>query len=159
LEGKGEIDLSDVPVLSPRHYLWSPNKFTAKFTGFLAATTLTSKVESLSQENYPTVFQHAEFKGQVFALDEMVIDVPTLIRELVKANQDVVFRIEPLCDEELKIDDHGKMISATVYMSGRSVEVQAQRFFFTAGSGNEVIIKKLKNPDIAMQRRPLHMVL
>lgn len=159
LRGTGEIDLSCVPVLSSQHYLWSPSKFTSKLTGFIAGATLTSKVEPLPKDNYPAVFKHASFKGEVFSLDEIVIDVPALVRELVKENQDAVYKIEPLCDEELKFDDDGKLLSATVYMAGKSVEVTAQQFIFTAGAGNEVIIKKMKHHDVAMQRRPLHMVL
>ena len=145
LEGKGEIDLSGVPVLSGQHYLWSPTKFASKLTGFLAGAALTSKVEPILKKNYPAVFQNPAFKGEVFSLDEIVIDVPVLVRELMKANQDAVFKIEPLCDEELKFDEHGKLVSATVYMSGKSVEISAQQFIFTAGAGNEVIIKRLKH--------------
>lgn len=159
LSGKGEVDLSGVPILSPKHYLWAPNKFTSKFTGFLASAALSSKVEQVARENYPAVFQNPSFRGDVFSLDELVIDVPILIRELVKDNQDAVFKIEPLCDEELKFDEQGNLLSATVYQSGLAVEVSAQQFIFTAGAGNEVIIKRLQNPEIAMQRRPLHMVL
>lgn len=159
LQGKGEIDLSGVPVLSGQHYLWAPNKFTSKLTGFFASSALTSKVEVLSKQNYPAIFQNAAFKGEVYSLDEIVIDVSMLIRELVKENQDAVYKIEPLCDEELKFDDTGKLCSATVYLAGSAIEVEAQQFIFTAGTGNEVIIKKLKNREIAMQRRPLHMVL
>lgn len=159
LEGSGEIDLSSVPVLSPRHYLWSPTKFTSKLTGFLASAALSSKVETVPKASYPEVFHHPAFKGEVFALDEIVIDVPALIRALAKANQDAVFKIEPLCGDELKFDDNGKLLSATVYQSGKSIEITAQQFIFTAGAGNEVIIKKLKQPVVAMQRRPLHMVL
>ncbi|MCW5584239.1 MAG: FAD-dependent oxidoreductase [Gammaproteobacteria bacterium] len=159
LSGKGEVDLSHVPVLSSQHYLWAPHKFTAKLTGLLASTTLTSKVELVPKESYPVVFQHPGFKGEVYSLDEMVIDVPVLIREMVKANQDAVFKIEPLCHEALKLDEQGKLVSVTVSMSGKSVEVTAQQFVFTAGAGNEVIIKKLKNKELNMQRRPLHMVL
>lgn len=159
LEGKGEIDLTAVPVLSAQQYLWAPQKFTSKLTGFLASATLTSKVMSLSKEQYPTVFQHAAFRGEVFSLDEIVIDVPILVRELVKANQDAVYKIEPLCDDELKFDEQGKLISATVYMAGKAVEVIAQQFIFTAGAGNEIIIKKINHQELAMQRRPLHMVL
>lgn len=159
LSGKGEVDLSHVPILSQHHYLWSPNKFTAKLTGMLATATLTSKVEKMEKENYPSVFKTPAFKGDIYSLDEIVVDVPALVRELVKANQDAVFKIEPLCDEELKFDEHGKLISATVYMAGKSVEISAQHFVFTAGAGNEVIIKKLKHNEVAMQRRPLHMVL
>lgn len=159
LSGKGEIDLSAVPVLSSQQYLWAPHKFTSRLTGFLAGATLTSKVESVPRENYPAIFQHSKFKGEIFSLDEMVIDVPALVREMVKANQEAVFKIEPLCDEGLKLDENGNLLSATVYFSGKAIEVTAQQFVFTAGAGNEVIIKKLKNNDIAMQRRPLHMVL
>src|SRR3990167_5680227 len=159
LQGKGEIDLSHVPILSSQHYLWSHNKFTSKLAGFFANLTLTNKVESLSKENYPIVFQHPDFKGEVFSLDEIVIDVTLLIRELVKANQDAIFKIEPLCEQELKFDDQDKLISATVYMSGKSMEIMAQHFVFTAGAGNEMIIHQLKSYDVAMQRRPLHMVL
>ncbi|RDI46509.1 NAD(P)/FAD-dependent oxidoreductase [Aquicella lusitana] len=159
LLGKGELDLSHVPVLSSRHYLWSPSRLASKLTGFLASATLTSKVESLARETYPAVFRHAAFKGEVFSLDEIVIDVPALVRELVKANQDAIFKIEPLCDAGLKLDDAGRLCSATISLSGKSIEVQAQHFIFTAGAGNEVIIKRLKHQDIAMQRRPLHMVL
>lgn len=159
LSGKGEINLMDVPLLSEQHLLWSPNKFTSKLTGFLASATLSSKVEPLPKTQYPSVFQHPQFKGEIFSLDEIVIDVPSLVRELVKANQDAVFKIEPLCDEELKFDEQGKLIAATVYMGGKSVEIQAQQFVFTAGAGNEVILRKLKQAEIEMQRRPLHMVL
>lgn len=159
LSGKGEINLSGAPILSPQHYLWSPNKFTSKLAGFLAGAALTSKVEPLSKDHYPSAFQHTAFKGEVFSLGEIVVDVPAVIREMVKINQDAIFKIEPLCDEELRLDAQGNLISATVYIAGKSVEVNAQQFIFTAGAGNEVIIKKLKQQETAMQRRPLHMVL
>jgi glycerol-3-phosphate dehydrogenase len=159
LAGTGEIDLSGVSVLSQQHYLWSLNRFTSKITGFLAGATLTSKVEPLQRDQYPEVFKNPSFKGEVFSLDEIVIDVPALVRELVKANQDAVFKIEPFSEEGLKLDDEGRLASATVCMSGKSVELTAQQFIFTAGAGNAVVLKKLNHPTVAMQRRPLHMVL
>jgi glycerol-3-phosphate dehydrogenase len=159
LEGKGELDLSAVPVLSKHQYLWSPQKFASKITGFLAGAALSSKVDSVPKKDYPIIFQHPAFKGELFALNEMVLDIPILIRELVKANQDAVYQIEPFSEQELKFDEHGKLISATVYHAGKALDISAQHFVFTAGSGNEVIIKKLKSDQIAMQRRPLHMVV
>lgn len=159
LAGKGDINLSDVPVLSTQHYLWAPQKFASKFTGFLAGATLTSKVEPLAKSLYPTVFQDPAFKGEVFSLDEIVIDVPALVRELVKANQDAVFKVEPVCEEGFQFDKEGRLKSATVYLAGQSVQVSAQHFVFAAGAGNECMIKQFKHKDIAMQRRPLHMVM
>jgi hypothetical protein len=128
-------------------------------TGLFASAALASKVSTLEKKDYPTVFRHPGFKGEVFALDEMVIDVPALVRELVKANQEAVFKIEPLCDEELKFNEAGKLLSATVYLAGKSIEVSAQQFIFAAGTGNEIITQKIQQKNIAMQRRPLHMVL
>jgi glycerol-3-phosphate dehydrogenase len=159
LSGVGEIDLSQVTVLSNEQYLFAEGQLKAKLSGFLASTALSSRVRPLSREKFPSLFQHSAFKGDVFSLDEIVIDVTTLIRELVKANQDAIFMIEPLSGEGLKFDDQGKLISATIYMSGKFVEVSAQQFIFTAGIGNEVVLKRLKTKEVAMQRRPLHMVL
>lgn len=159
LQGQGDINLSDVAVLSNQQYLWSPNKFAAKLTGFLASAALSSDVKPVSRDQYPAVFQNPAFKGELFELNELVIDVPSLTRELVKNNQDAVYKIEPLVDEELKFDNQGKLISVTVYQSGQSIEISAQQFIFAAGSGNEVILKTLKEKEIAMQRRPLHMVI
>ena len=98
LEGKGEIDLSDVPVLSKQQYLWSPQKFASKLTGFLAGAALSSRVDPVPKQEYPAIFQDPAFKGEIYALNEMVLDVPALIRELAKANQDAVYQIEPLND-------------------------------------------------------------
>lgn len=159
LAGKGEIDLSHVPILSSQHYLWSPNKFTSKLTGFLASATLTSEVKSIAKQDYPVVFQNPKFRGEVFSLGEIVIDVPALVRELVKHNQDCIFKIEPLSEDALQLNEQGELQSATVYHAGKSLKISARQFIFTAGSGNEVIIHKLKHPDVAMQRRPLHMVM
>jgi glycerol-3-phosphate dehydrogenase len=159
LSGKGEIDLSAVAILSRHQYLWSPHKITSKLTGFLAGLTLSSKVETLNKQQYPSIFQHADFKGEVFSLNEIVLDVPSLVREFAKINQDKVFQIEPLSEDELKFDEQGQLHSATVYFAGKSVEVFAQHFIFTAGVGNEILHKKLKQKELRMQRRPLHMVL
>src|SRR3990167_2019697 len=159
LAGKGEIDLSHAAVLSLKHYLWSPSKFTSKIAGFFASRALSSKVETLLKEDHPAVFKHPSFKGDVFALDELVLDVPVLVRELVKAHQDVIFKIEPLSAQELKFNEDGKLHSATFYLAGKSVEIVAQRFVFTAGAGNELILKRLETQPVEMQRRPLHMVM
>jgi glycerol-3-phosphate dehydrogenase len=159
LQGKGEIDLSRVPVLSPQQYLWAANKFTAKVGGFLAGAALNSHVKTLSPENYPDVFKQPAFKGEVFALDEMVLDVPALIAELAKPHQDVIFKIDTMQPSDFQLDETGKLSSVTVHANGQSLEISAKQCVFTAGEGNELIIKKLQQPTLAMQRRPLHMVL
>lgn len=157
LAGIGEVDLSGVQVLSTQHCIWAPNKFTSKLAGFFASAALTSKVAPLTHDDYPAVFKHPDFKGEIFSVDEIVIDVPGLVRELAKHNQDAIFKIES--SQELKINAQGQLESVTVHFSGQAVEIKAQQFIFTAGAGNDLIIQKLNTSEIAMQRRPLHMVM
>lgn len=159
LQGRGEIDLSRVPILSQQQYLWSPSKFTSKLTGFLAGATLQSKVSTLPRELYPAVFRHPGFRGEVYALNELVLDVPALTRELLRDNQDAVFKIEPLSEHELSFDAENNLQTATVYQAGKALEISAQHFIFASGSGNEVLMHALPQNNVAMQRRPLHMVL
>jgi glycerol-3-phosphate dehydrogenase len=159
LQGTGEVDLSSVRVLSEKHYLWSPKRFGSKFAGMVASAALASKVETLNKADYPPVFQAPAFRGDVYALDEMVLDVSSMVRALVKENQDAVYRIEPVSEDGLHLDADGNLQSVTIYSAGKPLEVSAQHFVFTAGAGNEVIVNKLKMKTLNMQRRPLHMVL
>jgi len=159
LAGSGDIDLSDVRVLSQAQHLFAPNKFTAKLAGFFASKSLTSAVHHLNKENIPLIFQHAAFKGDVYALDEMVLDVPSLILSLVKRNQDVIFKVEPISCDEMHVDCEHNLKTLTIYQNGKALNVHAKQYIFAAGSGNETMVKKWNDPVVAMQRRPLHMVL
>lgn len=156
LEGRGVIDLKNVPVLSPYQYLWSPHSLTAKLTGFFASITLKGKVRALNKADFPAVFQHAQFHGQVYALEEMVIHVNALIRELAKPHHDVIFKIDPMQAEDLQFDASGNLHCLQVQASPlEPVCIKAQKYIFTAGSGNEL----LKQQSVMTQRRPLHMVV
>lgn len=160
LAGEGEIDLKNVPILSNHQYLWSTSKLGGKLTGFFANVALQGRVEALNPTGYPEIFQNAQFKGVVYSLDEIAIDVNILVRELVKPNRDVIFKIDPLSEENLRIDGQGQMEGLEVQAgSSEPIHIKAQKTIFTAGSGNNVLLKKLKLKTIAMQRRPLHMIV
>jgi glycine/D-amino acid oxidase-like deaminating enzyme len=160
LEGKGVIDLSNVPILSPYQYLFSTNKLAGKLAGFFATMALQGKVTPLESAAYPLVFQHPTFKGLVYALEEMAIDLHALIRELVKPNQDVIFKINPMQETELQVDVNSRLISLEVKVAQSDpIQIKAKKYIFTAGSGNEILLKKISHPALAMQRRPLHMVV
>jgi len=160
LEGKGEIDLREVPILSSNQHLWSPSKLASKITGFFAGFALNNQVQAVDKSHYPAIFQNPRFKGEIYSLDEIVIDVPSLVRELVKPNQDALFKIAAFDDTNLHLNEQGGIGSIEVRtLKGDVVQIQAQRYVFAAGAGNEMILKKLNLADIIMQRRPLHMVL
>ena len=157
LAGTADINLSDVRTLSLVQHLWAPNKLTAKIAGFFASKSLAGMVSTLPTSDFPPLFQHDAFKGNVYVLNEMVLDVPSLVLSLVKRNQDVIFKIEPLSVEGLYLHDE-TLQAMTVYQHGKALTVQAKHYIFAAGSGNEVIVNKWRDPSVNMQRRPLHMV-
>lgn len=160
LNGRGVIDLSHVPILSKHQYLWSTGSLTSKLAGYFSGLVLKGNVQSLSKEAFPTIFQHPEFKGQVYSLDEIVIDVNSLIRELVKPNQDAIYKIDPLTEDKLFFDEKGCLQSIEIQVAPLDpIRIEAQRFIFTAGSGNEMLAKKIQHPVVKMQKRPLHMVM
>lgn len=160
LKGNGEINLSNVPVLSEKQYLWSTGSISSKIAGFFAGLTLKSDMSSLTKEQFPDIFQHTEFHGQVYSLDEIVIDVHTLLRELMKPHQDVIFKIDPIRENQLEMDDKERLLSLNIQAGPLPpLQVKAQKYIFTAGSSNELLLKKLKSKTVGMQRRPLHMVV
>lgn len=159
LQGQGQIDLSNVPVLSNQQYLWSTGSLTSKLAGFFAGHTLKGTVKALNKTEYPNAFQHPEFNGQVYSLDEVVIDTHALVRELVKPNREVIFKIDALKEEDVCFDESDRLTSLLVHAEPlEPLEIKAQKYIFTAGSGNEFLLTKLKNK-ITMQRRPLSMVM
>lgn len=159
LTGEGEIDLKAVPLLSPQQYLWSPSSLSGKLAGFLANFALRAQVDALPRNEFPDIFRTAQFDGDVYVVPEMVVDVHTLIRELVKPHQDSIFRINPVREEDIHIDETGRMTQLDIYThASEALPVKAQQYIFTAGAGNEILFNKLKLKVLAMQRRPLHMV-
>ncbi|MDR3479018.1 MAG: FAD-dependent oxidoreductase [Gammaproteobacteria bacterium] len=160
LAGHGEIDLHHVPVLSEHQYLWSTGKLAGKLTGFFANVALQGRVAELKPNAYPDVFKDPQFKGLVYSLDEMAVDVNVLVRELVKPHQDVIFKIGALSEDSLHLDETGRLIALEVQTaSGEAIQIKTQKTIFTAGAGNEMVLKKLNSKTVAMQRRPLHMVV
>ncbi|MEO8401225.1 MAG: FAD-dependent oxidoreductase [Gammaproteobacteria bacterium] len=160
LEGKGVIDLHNVPVLSQHQYLWTTSTLSSKMAGFFAGIALKGKVTSLAQADLPAIFQNPQFKGNVYSLDELVVDVHALIRELVKPHQDVIFKIDPLHENQLRFDETNQLVSFEIHAAPmQPLQLKAKKYIFAAGGGNELVLKKITKRDFGMQLRPLHMVI
>jgi glycerol-3-phosphate dehydrogenase len=152
LAGDGELDLRGVRLLSEAHYLWSPGTLAGNLTSFFASKAVRGRVDQVKGEQLPPALQDPAFKGKVYRLAELVVDVPSLIARLAELAGDGLLaaeRIEPLRDAEgqllgLRIDDR---------------EVLAQRIVLSAGAGTQALLAALGLEQPAMQRRPLHMVV
>jgi len=160
LEGKGILDLRRVPVLSSDQSLWTTSSMLSRASGFVASKTLRSAVRPLEREDFPDLFRHPDFKGDVYAFNEQVIDVHGLLRELVRQHQDAIFRIDPPRSTDIHYLPSGEIESITIgALPMPSVTLRARRFVFAAGSGNDLLLEKSGNRAIQMQLRPLQMVM
>ena len=125
LQGHGELDLSGVRLLSDAHYLWSPGTLTGNLTSFFASKAVRSRVDQVKGNELPPALQHPRFKGKVYRLSELVLDVPSLIRRLAELAGPGLLkaeRIEPL-------REHNELTGLLV--DGRAI--RAQRVFGHSG--------------------------
>ncbi|EKN46009.1 MULTISPECIES: NAD(P)/FAD-dependent oxidoreductase [Pseudomonas syringae group] len=151
LDGKGELDLSGVRLLSDAHYLWSPGTIAGNLTSFFASKAVRGRVDQVKGEQLPPALQHPKFKGKVYRLAELVVDVPSLINRLAELAGDSLLagkQIEPLYEGDELV---GLRVDGT--------DIHAQRIVLSAGGGNADLLKAVGISQPQMQRRPLHMVL
>lgn len=151
LSGSGELDLRGVRVLSEAHYLWSPGTLAGNLTSFFASKAVRGRVDQVKGEHLPPALQHPKFKGKVYRLAELVLDVPSLIARLAELAGDSLLaaeQIEPLREQQALVG---------LRVDGR--EIRAQRIVLSAGGGNAELLKQLGISQPTQQLRPLHMVL
>ncbi|QXH36266.1 NAD(P)/FAD-dependent oxidoreductase [Pseudomonas muyukensis] len=151
LAGNGELDLTHTRLLSEAHYLWSPGTLAGNLTSFFASKAVRGRVDQVKGEQLPPALQDRAFKGKVYRLAELVIDVPSLLANLAQLAGDSLLageRIEPLREGDELVG---------LIVDGR--QIRAQRIVLSAGGGTEALLRALGLNQPAMQRRPLHMVL
>lgn len=154
LKGEGEIDLSGVKLVCEHQYLWSTQTVTSRMAGFFASKLMRSRTESVKPDDYPEAFKSPQFKGQLYQLDEPVLDTVSLIEELARPHNKYIFHIDR---EELQLEylDNEKR---WLLRSGDQL-IKAKGVVITAGEGTEKVLQKMGHNTPAMQRRPLHMVI
>jgi glycerol-3-phosphate dehydrogenase len=158
LQGKGDVDLRGARLLSEHHYMWSRDRLLSKLTSFFASKAIRGKVQAESPPDRPEAFQHPDFQGNFYALNEIVLDLPSVISALSNACADGIYKYD--CTQPGTLEFDGKKINALVVQrKNQRLKIRAQRYILTAGEGNESILHTAHLSRPAMQRRPLHMVL
>lgn len=151
LDGTGELDLRGVRLLSEAHYLWSPGSLAGNLTSFFASKAVRGRVDQVKGEQLPAALQHPKFKGKVYRLAELVLDVPSLISRLAE-----LAGTSLLHGREISALHDGEALAGLV-VDGR--EIRAQRIVLGAGAGNAALLASLGLQQPQQQLRPLHMVL
>jgi len=153
IEGRGELDLSSARILSEAHYMWSKASLGAKMTSFFASKALKGRVDAVAPDQRPEAFNHPDFRGNLYRLNEIVLDVPTVIDALARSHIQRILKIDA-SDIQFELTDSG--VKA---LQLPQLRIEAQRYITTAGEGTEALLQHLNIRQPQMQRRPLHMVM
>jgi glycerol-3-phosphate dehydrogenase len=148
LAGSGELDLSSVRLLSDHQYLWSTTRLTSRLAGFFASKLMRARTHTVEGAERPELFRHPAFRGQVYRLDEPVLDTASLVAEL--ARDAPIFRAEGL-----RLDP----AAPTTLQLADGRRLSARRLVLAAGAGNAALLGQLGRDAPQMQRRPLKMVM
>ena len=151
IAGTGPIDLSGVPVLSDSYYLFSDGALGAKVTAFFASKSLRGRVNSLDRKDFPREFQSPLFTGNLYKLQDIVVDTTALMHALRAAHKPYIFK----SDVSAKHNANG--VSCLQLTGGHTIE--ADHYVFAAGEGNGKLLADLDFVNIEMQTRPLKQVL
>jgi len=155
LNGDGDIDLSKAKIMTEHQLMWSKDQLSSKIVSFFASKALSSRMQTVDKLARPALFQHQDFKGALYQLDEPVLDIASVIQCLVEPWQDRIIQYSKDTEISWQQTD-GKAQSIQL---GDKIEISAQHFVLTAGEGNEALLNSLNINKPTMQRRPLQMVL
>lgn len=151
LNGEGELDLRGVRLLSDAHYLWSPGSIAGNLTSFFASKAMRGRVDQVKGQQLPPALQDKNFKGRVYRLAELVLDVPSLIQRLAELAGDSLLHAQTTTpryqDQQL------------VGVQADNYQINAQRVVLCAGSGNQELLHAFNLSKPEQQLRPLHMVM
>ena len=151
LSGNGEVDLRGTKVLA--------DHMGVQATPNARLRTVLAKALLAQAETPPCIKPSFEVgddvleRGASLALDDFVLDVPSLIRRLAA----------PLQGRFLTANVSGQMLVRNAAgIAGIRVgdrEIRASAFVFAAGAGNEALAPSAGFTDVAMRRRPLRQVV
>ncbi|QNN20742.1 FAD-dependent oxidoreductase [Planctomycetales bacterium ZRK34] len=144
--GRREPDLTGVELRADGCWLWRTASMRSRLGMLGARAGLVVKPVSVDASQRPAVL--TDCPGEVYRLDEPVIDVVKFLHAMAQRNQRLLIRGEPI---ELSAD---RIIIGDLDLRPASIVL-------TAGAGNEALCEQLGlvNDHPIMQRRPLHMVM
>ena len=157
LDGSGEMDLRGTRVLSDHYYMWSSGSLRSRLKTFLGSKSLRGRVEAVAPGSYPPFFQNASVRGSLYQLPDFVVDSESLVETLASKQKSAIFSL-PDSGVSFEISDQkGDRVAVFTY-HGRNISLSAKRFIFTAGEGNESLVKAARLLKAETQTRPLNMV-
>lgn len=155
--GEGDVDLRHTRILSDHFFMWSGDDLGSKLTSFLASKITRGRIDPVDPDRRPPLLRNKDFAGSLYRLEDLVIDVPSLVANLAHNIEGNCFQINW---SRAQLHKHADgMVSLRVDTPEQPIEIHAQRFIFTAGKGNVDLLQQLGLASPAMQLRPLQQVM
>lgn len=151
--GNGEVDLRQATLISDAHYLWSTTSLASKITGFFASRVMRTRTSALSPGQRPALFQHRDFEGTMYRLDEPVFDTISVLRALAAP---IMSSLVAFRQDSLRLQ--GSQLHFETTDAGR-YELGFGKLVLMAGSGNRALLAAAGLSKPEMQLRPLKMVM
>jgi len=158
LRGEGDIDLRGGNILSDHFYLWSSSSAAAKVTTFLASKAIRGRVDKVTKAERPIPLQNQQFKGTVYKLVDMVLDVPGILQLLAGRVMESIYQID-WQHAHLTSGNQTEPPTLQVDIGSETVQIKSNALVLTAGQGNETLLQQSGANAPAMQRRPLQQVM
>ena len=155
--GDGDIDLRHTRILSDHFFMWSSETVASRVTNFLASKLTRGRVEAVHPDRRPPLLRTSEFSGSLYKLEDLVIDVPSLVANLANNIEGCCYLIDWQAAELQR--DTQEQISLTLNQGDQPLTINAKQFIFTAGKGNAQLLDQLGLSAPAMQIRPLQQVM
>jgi glycine/D-amino acid oxidase-like deaminating enzyme len=153
LEGIGHPDLSKARMTASQHHMWVPRQFAGGLMSFFATRAMRGKVDVLKDDR-PAPFDDPSFDGELLALDEIVLDVPSVIAALATPHMNAIAKINWPAGVAIKKADAGGWL-----IDIDTVTLSAKTIVSTAGSGSQALADMLGIDGRVSQLRPLQMVM
>ncbi|MAD57984.1 MAG: glycerol-3-phosphate dehydrogenase [Porticoccus sp.] len=157
IDGKGDVDLKGVKKLSDHFYMWSSRSVVSKMTTFLASKAIRGRINKVNRDALPNIFKNDQFKGSVYKLLDMVLDVPDVIKKLAQNYSSRIFMIN--WEKTSWQKDSKEKAFLHFNENKKKYALYAGQFILAAGEGNESILSIMGENAPIMQRRPLHMLM
>lgn len=158
LRGEGDVDLRGSKILSDHFYLWSSGHAAAKLATFLASKVTRGRADRVGKSALPAPLQHPKFKGTVYKLVDMVMDVPSVLQQLYNQAKQHIYLID-WQRSQLGTDQHTGRATLHIDEGGQSLTIECGALILTAGQGNQNLLQQLGATAPAMQQRSLHQVM
>lgn len=157
IAGDDDVDLRGLKMLSNTQLLWSAGSVASRMTTFFASKMLRGRIEKLQRPDFPSALADRRFKGQIYRLDDLVVDTESLLEVLTAPLRERLLRFDPRHDT-LEWNDTGV---AAIRLGDTRIEPRLT--VLAAGDGNAELLAQAHKSHLfaheKSQNRPLKMVL